>query len=95
MALQFEWDSRKAAANRGKHGVTFEEAATAFGDPLGRITDDPRRSAGEERFALLAQSARARLLVVLFTERGERIRLISARPATRPERRAYHEEASR
>jgi uncharacterized protein len=95
MALQFEWDPRKAATNRAKHGVTFEEAATAFGDPLGRITEDPRQPAGEERFALLAQSARARLLVVLFTERGERVRLISARPATRPERRAYEEAQQR
>ena len=64
--------------NRAKHHVTFEEAATVFGDPLGRITDDPRHSRGEERCVLLGQSDRSRLLVVMFTERGEAIHLISA-----------------
>ena len=87
--LRFEWYGPKAAANRAKHKVTFEEAKTVFGDPLGRITDDPRHSEGEERFALLGQSDRGRLLVVLFTERGEAIHLISARRATRRERREY------
>jgi uncharacterized DUF497 family protein len=89
--LRFEWYGPKAAANRAKHKVTFDEAKTAFGDPLGRITDDPRHSEGEERFALLGQSDRGRLLVVLFTERGETIHLISARKATRRERRVYEE----
>ena len=60
-----------------------------FGDPLGRITDDPRHSEGEERFVLLGQSAKRRLLVVMFTERGEALHLISARKATRRERRQY------
>jgi uncharacterized DUF497 family protein len=87
--LRFEWHRPKAAANRAKHKVTFEEAKTVFGDPLGRITDDPRHSEGEERFALLGQSDRRRLLVVMFTERGETIHLISARKATRRERREY------
>lgn len=59
---RFEWLGPKAAANRAKHKVTFEEAATVFGDPLGRITDDPRHSVGEERFALLGQSDKRRLL---------------------------------
>lgn len=81
----------KAAANRAKHQVIFEEAATAFSDPLGRVVDDPRHSQGEERFALLGQSDRRRLLVVMFTERGEAIHLISARKATRRERREYEE----
>jgi len=89
--LRFEWYGPKAAANRAKHKVTFEEAKTVFGDPLGRITDDPRHSEGEERFALLGQSDGRRLLVVLFTERGETIHLISARKATRRERREYEE----
>lgn len=91
--LRFEWHGPKAAANRAKHKVTFEEAKTVFGDPLGRITDDPRHSEGEERFALLGQSDRHRLLVVMFTERGggETIYLISARTATRRERREYEE----
>jgi len=57
--LSFEWDARKAANNRAKHKVSFEEAVTVFGDPLGRITDDPRHSEGEERFVLLGQSKRA------------------------------------
>lgn len=91
---RFEWHGPKAAANRAKHKVTFEEAATVFGDPLGRITDDPRHSEGEERFVLLGQSDKRRLLVVLFTERGGPIHLISARKATRLERKDY-EEAKR
>lgn len=89
--LRFEWHGPKAAANRAKHRVTFEGAKTVFGDPLGRITDDPRHSEGEERFALLGQSDRRRLLVVMLTERGEAIHLISARKATRRERREYAE----
>ena len=91
---RFEWHAPKAAANRAKHKVTFEEAVTVFGDPLGRITDDPRHSEGEERFALLGQSNKRRLLVVLFTERGDAIHVISARKATRRERKDY-EEAKR
>jgi hypothetical protein len=88
---RFEWHGAKAAANRAKHKVTFAEAATVFGDPLGRITDDPRHSQGEERFVLLGRSDRRRLLVVMFTERGEALHLISARKATRRERREYEE----
>ena len=87
--LRVEWDPRKAAVNRAKHKVSFEEAVTVFGDPLGRITDDPRHSETEERYVLLGQSARRRLLVVMFTERGQAIRLISARKTTRRERREY------
>jgi uncharacterized DUF497 family protein len=68
--LTFEWHGPKAAANRVKHKVTFQEAMTVFGDPLGRIADDPRHSENEERFVLLGQSDRRRLLVVMFTERG-------------------------
>lgn len=94
MVLRFEWDPRKAARNLAKHGVPFEEAATAFGDPLGRIVTDPRHSAEEERFALLGMSRRRRLLAVMFTERGEAVRLISARPVTRLERREYEERTS-
>ncbi len=90
----FEWDPSKAHRNRVAHRVTFEEAVSAFADPLGRIVDDPRHSSHEPRFALLARSERERLLVIMFTERGERIRVISARRATPTERRQY-EEASR
>ena len=89
--LRFEWHGPKAAANRAKHKVTFEEAATVFGDPLGQIADDPRHSRGQERYVILGQSSRRRLLVVMFTERGETIHLISARQATRRERVEYEE----
>ena len=93
MALQFEWDSRKAASNLAKHGIPFEEAATVFGDPLGRIVGDPRHSSEEERFVLLGSSREERLLAVMFVDRGETIRIISARRATRRERRDYEEDA--
>jgi uncharacterized DUF497 family protein len=91
MALTFEWDPQKAAANVRKHGITFDEATTVFGDPFGTVTDDPRHSAGERRLALLGYSQANRLLAVMFTERGDRIRLISARTATRRERKDYEE----
>jgi uncharacterized DUF497 family protein len=91
---KFEWYAPKAAANRAKHGVTFEEAATVFGDHLGRIVDDPRHSEDEERFVLMGESDRRRLLVVMFTERDDAIHLISARKATRRERKEYEEGSS-
>jgi len=89
VAVRFQWDLWKAESNAAKHGVSFEEAATVFGDPLGRIVDDPRHSSGEERCALLGYSRRQRLLAVMFTERAEAIRIISARRATPRERREY------
>jgi uncharacterized protein len=89
VALEFEWDPRKAAANLTKHGVSFEEAATVFGDPLGRILTDPRHSMDEERFVLPGFSGRQRLLAVMFVERHEPVRIISSRRATRGERRYY------
>lgn len=93
MPLQFEWDPAKAAANLAKHGVSFDEASTAFGDPLGRVVPDPRHGLGEERLALLAVSLRGRVLAVMFTERGAGnvVRIISARLATRRERMDYEE----
>ncbi len=94
MVLKFEWDPEKAARNLAKHGVSFEEGATAFGDPLGRIESDPRHSMGEERSVLLGFSRGQRFLAVMFADRGEVIRLISARLATRRERREYEENAS-
>ena len=93
MALRFTWDPRKAAANLRKHRVGFPEAATAFGDPLSITVPDPDHSGVEERFLLLGRSERGRLLVVSHIERpADEIRLISARPATRPERRQYEED---
>jgi uncharacterized protein len=91
--LEFEWDLRKAASNVAKHSVSFEEAATVFGDPLGRIRSDPRHSADEERFVLLGLSRNRRLLAVMYADRGEAVRIISARRATRSERRDYEEGA--
>ena len=93
MSLQFTWDPQKAAANLRKHGVGFPEAATAFADPLSLTIPDPDHSVGEERFVLIGQSERRRLVVVAHVERGELIRIISARPATRRERKTYEEEA--
>jgi hypothetical protein len=86
------WDRDKAAANLRKHGVDFEEAATAFGDPLSITIPDPDHSVGEERWLLIGQSGAGRLLVVAHTERGDEIRLINARLATRRERDTYEEE---
>ena len=92
MGYLFEWDPRKAETNARKHGVTFDEAATVFGDPLALLMADPDHSLDEERFLLLGMSNRRRLLVVAFAERPPRTRLISARQAARQERRRYETE---
>ena len=92
MDLNFEWDPAKDEANARKHGITFQEASTAFGDPLSVAIPDPEHSGREVRFLLLGRSSAGRLLVVAHTERGERIRIISARPAMRRERRDYEEQ---
>jgi len=89
---QFEWDADKAAANLRKHGVSFDEAVTAFGDPLSVLLRDPDHSAGEERYLVMGMSTQGRLLVVAFVERPPRTRIISARLATRRERHNYEEE---
>jgi hypothetical protein len=91
MALLFEWDPRKARRNLTLHGVSFDEASTAFQDPLSKTIADPLHSEDEERFVLLGHSHRNRLLVVVHTERGDRIRLISARLASNRERVRYEE----
>ena len=90
--VRFEWDPDKAADNVSKHGVSFEEAQTVFQDDLFVAFEDPDHSQGEHRLIIMGQSTERRLLVVAYTERRERIRLISAREATRKERRAYEEE---
>jgi len=89
--LEFEWDRRKARGNRVKHGVTFEEAVTVFGDPFGVSIPDPLHSESEDRFLVLGRSHRDRLLVVVYMERAERVRIISARRATRREGMDYEE----
>ncbi len=91
MALLFEWDDGKAAENLRKHGVSFEEAATTFADPMSLTIDDPPHSENEERFIIMATSLRDRLLVTAFTERGEHIRLINSRRASSPELEQYEQ----
>jgi len=89
--LDFEWDPEKAAENLAKHGVSFEEAATALRDTLSVTGHDPDHSVDEERFITFGPSSNGQLLFVSHTERGSRIRLISARVATRGERKFYEE----
>ena len=91
MPLSFEWDENKAKANLAKHGVSFEEAATVFGDPLSLTIPDPAHSQTEDRLIILGHSHQRKLLVVVHTERGDNIRVISARRASRRERESYEE----
>jgi uncharacterized protein len=91
MSYSFEWDDAKARSNEQKHGVSFPEAATAFADPLAAIFPDPDHSDDETREILVGVSDRNRLLIISFTERGESIRIISARVAT-PSERKRHED---
>ena len=86
-------DPRKARRNLEKHSVSFDEASTAFRDTMSVTIPDPMHSEDEERFVLLGCSYRNRLLVVVHTDRGDRIRIISARPATKRERIRYEENA--
>ena len=81
MPMRFEWDREKAAASFRRHGVSFEEATTAFDDPLSATVSDPDHSMEEERFILLGQTNAGRLIVVAHTDRGDHIRIISAREA--------------
>ncbi len=89
--MEFEWDKQKAERNTSKHGVSFEEAQTVFTDPLYLDFYDPDHSDEEERYIIVGQSDQQRLLVVSYTERDQKVRLISAREATRKEREAYEE----
>lgn len=90
--MEFEWDTEKAASNLAKHGVSFAEAMTVFADPLEIMIADPDHSDSEFRFVSIGASATGRLLVVAYTERGGRTRIISAREATPKERRQYESE---
>lgn len=92
--MKFSWDPKKAAANLKKHGVSFEEASTVFGDVLSVTGSDPDLSVGECRFVTFGNSSQNRLLVVAHTEEGEKVRIISARVVTRQERRIYEEGES-
>jgi uncharacterized protein len=89
--MRFEWNNEKAASNLAKHRVSFEEAKTVFDDPLYVDFYDPDHSEDEERYLIVGQSDRGRLLIVSYTERRDSIRLISAREVTRTEREAYEE----
>jgi len=89
--MEFEWDQSKAASNLSKHGVTFDEAITVFHDPLYLDFFDPDHSYDEYRYIIIGQSSNKRLLIVSYTEYGERVRIISAREATRKERKDYEE----
>jgi uncharacterized DUF497 family protein len=90
--LNFEWDPRKAIRNLRDHAVPFHEAATVFGDPLALTYHDPYHSVSEQRFITLGVSKEGRILIVARTDRGENIRIISARKATRGERNHYENE---
>jgi hypothetical protein len=87
--MRFEWDSGKAAENLRKHRVSFDEATSAFFDPLSMTVQDPDHSVGERRFITMGASSSERLVVVAHTERGATIRIISARLASASERKRY------
>ena len=87
--MEFEWDDEKAARNLDKHGVSFHEAATVFGDPLAVTYFDPDHSDDEDRYLTFGQSNYGRVLVVSHTDREDRTRIISSRVATRKERKSY------
>lgn len=89
--MEFEWDHVKANANEGKHSVTFDEASTVFGDTLSVSGRDLEHSVGEHRLVTFGLSSHGRVLAVSHTDRGNVIRIISARPATRKEKRIYEE----
>jgi uncharacterized protein len=89
--MDFEWDDDKAASNERKHGVPFTEAMTVFADPLSLTGFDPGHSDDEDRFITMGTSEAGRLLIVSHTDRGDKVRLISAREASRRERRDYED----
>ena len=91
--LSFEWDTQKAKSNEQKHGITFDEASTVFEDFLSLTIHDPLHSENEERFTLIGISHKNRILIVVHTERGDNIRIISARKATKNERSYYESNA--
>jgi uncharacterized DUF497 family protein len=91
--VQFTWDPGKAAANLSKHGVAFQDASTVFRNPLAKVLPDPTHSEQEQRSLIIGHSAGGRLLLVVFTESDDRIRIISARDASARERREYEEHS--
>jgi len=91
MGLSFEWDEQKSRENLRRHGVSFEESSTIFGDPLSLTIEDPLHSIEEDRLITIGLSNAGTTLVVVHTERGDNIRVISARIASPRERRMYVE----
>jgi uncharacterized protein len=91
MQLRFEWDKRKAETNQRKHGISFDEAQSVFTDDLSIIVPDPDHPSGEDRAIIIGRSRGGHTLVVCYVERSDGIRLISARRATRAERRNYEQ----
>jgi len=91
LSLQFEWNDKKAISNKRKHGISFEEATTAFGDELSITINDPLHSEDEDRLILIGQSKTLKTLIVIHIEKRETIRIISARQATKKEQKIYEE----
>jgi uncharacterized protein len=89
--MEFEWNPDKVELNREKHDISFEEAATVFNDSLSLTFPDPDHSFGESRYVIMSVSSFGQLLIVSHTNRGAKVRIISARKATRKERRFYEE----
>ena len=89
--MQFQWDDNRAQSNVQKHGLTFEEAVTVFADPYLLFTEDSKPSQTEQREWAIGEAENGSLIVVVFTVRGEEIRIISARKATKKERKRYEE----
>jgi uncharacterized protein len=89
--MEFEWNPDKAELNHEKHDVSFEEAATVFNDPLSLTFPDPEHSIEESRYVIIGVSRFGQFLIVAHTDRGDKVRIISARKATRQERRFYEE----
>lgn len=92
--LNFDWDEDKAAANFKKHKINFDEAKEVFGDPFAVTVNDPLHSVGEKRFIDIGRSLDGKTLVVSYTHRGQKIRLINCRKATKAERKIYEEKES-
>ena len=90
--MEFEWDAKKAKYNLRKHGISFEEASSVFNDELAAYYYDPDHSANENRFLMIGTSSEGQLLHVAFADRGQRIRIISARRPTNREKKIYEEE---
>jgi uncharacterized protein len=91
IAMEFEWNPDKAASNQEKHSVSFEEAATVFDNSLSLTFPDPDHSTNKQRYIIIGISQFGQLLIVSHTDRGEKVRIISARRATRQERRFYEQ----